>query len=133
MRWYLWIPMLGIALSYLPYWYMLVTDNTMAGLSVVFVALILNTFYLGPCIALAHAMMPPGMRALTSAVLFFVLNMIGLGLGPVLTGLTSDLLEPVYGDQSLRYAMMSTLQMSLLALVMFALAAKHLRADLAKV
>jgi len=132
MRWYLWIPIAGIGLGYLPFTYMLVTENTGAGLTAVFFALILKTFYLGPCIAISHALVPPGMRALTSALLFFVLNIIGLGLGPFLTGLTSDMLQPTYGDESLRYAMLSTLQASLLAMAMFALAAKHLPADLAK-
>lgn len=132
MRWYLWIPMIGIAVGYLPFTYFLTTDNTNVGLSVLFFALVLKTFYLGPCIAISHALVPPGMRALTSAALFFVINMIGLGLGPFLTGLTSDLLQPAYGDQSLRYAMLSTLQVALLAIAMFAMAAKRLPADLAK-
>lgn len=133
MRWYLWIPMIGIAVGYLPFTYFLTTDNTNAGLGVLFFALVLKTFFLGPCIAISHTLVPPGMRALTSAALFFVINMIGLGLGPFLTGLTSDLLQPAYGDQSLRYAMLSTLQVSLLAVAMFALAAKRLPADLAKI
>ena len=132
MRWYLWIPMLGIALAYFPYLNMLLTDNISSGLVLVFFALILNSFYLGPCIALSHALVEPGMRALTSAVLFFVLNMIGLGLGPFLTGLVSDMLVPAYGDQALRYSMVVTTQVYLLALLMFALAARRLPADLAK-
>jgi predicted MFS family arabinose efflux permease len=132
MRWYLWIPMVGILLAYVPYTFMLVTDNTMLGLSVLFFALILNTFFLGPCIAISHTIVAPAMRALTSAALFFVINMIGLGIGPFLTGLVSDLLVPSYGDQALRYSMLATTQVSLLAVVMFALAAKHLPADLAK-
>ncbi len=133
MRWYLWIPMVGIAIGYLPFVYFLTTDNIDAGLFVLFVALIFTTFYLGPCIAVSHALVAPGMRALTSAVLFFVLNMIGLGLGPVVTGLISDSLQASHGDQSLRYAMLTTLQVSLLAIAMFAMAAKHLPADLAKI
>jgi len=131
-RWYLWIPMLGIALAYLPYLNLLLTDNINAGLTLVFFALILNSLYLGPCIALSHALVAPGMRALTSAILFFVINMIGLGLGPFVTGLVSDMLVPAYGDQALRYSMVGTIQMYVLALLMFALAARHLRADLAK-
>jgi len=131
-RWYLWIPMLGIALAYFPYLNMLLTDHISSGLTLIFFALILNSFYLGPCIALSHALVEPGMRAMTSAVLFFVLNMIGLGLGPFLTGLVSDMLVPAYGDQALRYSMLATTQVYLLALLMFALAAKRLPADLAK-
>ena len=132
MRWYLWIPLLGLAAAYIPYINLLLTDNISTGLTIVFFALILNSFYLGPCIAVAHALVAPGMRALTSAILFFVLNMIGLGLGPFLTGLVSDLLVPAYGDQALRYSMLGTTQFYLLAIAMFALAAKHLPTDLRK-
>ena len=42
--------------------------------------------YLGPVIAMSHAMVPPAMRAFASSILFLVLNLIGLGLGPVFTG-----------------------------------------------
>ena len=37
------------------------------------------------------------MRALASAILFFILNLIGLGLGPWSVGLLSDYLEPTHG------------------------------------
>lgn len=131
-RWYIWIPLLGVLLSYLPYNYVLVADNTAVALVILFIAGILNSFFLGPCIAMSHALVAPGMRALISAILFFVINMIGLGMGPFITGLTSDALLPTYGDQSLRYAMLITTQALLLSGVMFVLAAKHLPADLAK-
>ena len=131
-RWYIWIPLIGILLAYLPYNYVLVTGNTTAALTVLFFASILNSFFLGPCIAMSHALVAPGMRAMISAILFFVLNMIGLGMGPFITGFISDVLQPIYGDQSLRYAMLTTTQALLLSAAMFALAAKHLRADLAK-
>jgi hypothetical protein len=37
-----------------------------------------------------------------------VLNLIGLGLGPMLTGFVSDWLTPSFGDDALRYAMSIT-------------------------
>jgi predicted MFS family arabinose efflux permease len=129
-RWYLWIPMLCGALAFFPYIFILLTDNTPVLLVVLVVVNILHTTYLGPCIAMCHAQVPPAMRALASAVLFFVLNMIGLGLGPFATGLVSDLLLPTYGDQSLRYSMLITAMVGLAALLMFHLAVRHLRADL---
>ncbi len=131
-RWYVWIPLLGVVLAYLPYNYVLLTDNTAAALTILFFASILTSFFLGPCIAMSHALVAPGMRALISAILFFVINMIGLGMGPFFTGLISDGLVATQGEDSLRYAMLTTTQALLLAAVMFTLAAKHLRADLAK-
>jgi len=47
------------------------------------------------------------MRVTAAAVLFFVINIIGLMCGPATTGFISDLLNPTYGDESLRYALLS--------------------------
>ena len=66
-------------------------------------------FYLAPCIAMTHGMVGLRMRALSSAVLFFVLNLIGLGLGPILTGYVADLLTPQFGIDGIRYAMTLTI------------------------
>ncbi|HKK23385.1 MAG TPA: MFS transporter, partial [Pseudohaliea sp.] len=131
-RWYVWVPILGGALAFFPYFYVVLGDNTTTVLAVLAVVSVVNSLYLGPSIAISHALVPPRMRALTSAVLFFVLNMIGLGLGPFLTGLASDLLAPVAGDQSLRWAMVITACVGLLALGSFLLAARNLPADLAR-
>ncbi|MEM1154060.1 MAG: MFS transporter [Pseudomonadota bacterium] len=129
-RWYVWVPMLGVLVGYLPYCYVLITDHTPSALTILFFAGIATSFYLGPCIAMSHALVRPSMRAMISAVLFFILNMIGLGLGPFLTGLVSDILASTYGEESLRYSMLITTQMMLLSAIMFALAGKHLLKDM---
>lgn len=131
-RWYLWVPLIGGCIAYLPYLYVLWTDNTTAALTILVAVNLLTTLYLGPCIATCHTLVPPAMRALTSAVLFFVLNMIGLGLGPFMVGIVSDLLAPHYGDQSLRYSMFINAQVGFVALLLFYLAARHLPQDLQK-
>jgi MFS family permease len=131
-RWYLWVPaiagLLAVPLGF-PY---LLLDNRVAVIGFMFfVTISLNT-YLGPCLAISHSLVPPAMRALTSAVLFFVLNMIGLGLGPLTVGLLSDFYAGYFGDNSLRYAMLTVGVLSAPAIVLFYLAAKHLPADLAR-
>ena len=40
----------------------------------------------------------PDMRALASAILLFIINLIGLGLGPWFVGMISDALKPAYGS-----------------------------------
>ncbi len=131
-RWYLWVPLLGGLLGFPPYFYVLLGDSTAGILTTLVFVNILTTLYLGPCIAMSHALVPPAMRALTSAIVFFVLNMIGLGLGPLLTGLLSDLLQPTYGDDSLRYAMVATALVGTLAMLLFYLGARRLPQDLAR-
>jgi predicted MFS family arabinose efflux permease len=72
--------------------------------------------YYGPTIAIAHLLVPPNMRAFTSAVLILILNLFGLGLGPLVTGYVSDLLMEHYGmaTDSLRYAVSLAVLFSLL-------------------
>lgn len=129
-RWYLWIPALGGILAFLPGLYVLLTDNTTMALGVQAIVTLLHTLYLGPCIAMAHMLVPSSMRAMASAVLFFILNMIGLGLGPFATGLLSDHLQPIYGDNGLRYAMVITACVGLLGILSLYLGGRRLQKDL---
>lgn len=66
---------------------------------------IFSNFYLATTFAQVQAMVGLRMRAVASALLLFLLNMIGLGLGPQVTGILSDLLREVAGDESLRYSL----------------------------
>jgi MFS family permease len=72
------------------------------------------------------------MRAMASAILFFILNMIGLGLGPVIVGLLSDSFVELFGDNNLRYAMICALLMGLSGTACFVMAARNLLPDLQK-
>lgn len=129
-RWYAWVPLLGGVLAFAPYFYVLLGEQLGGILPVLFLVGIVNSFYLGPSIAVSHALVPPRMRALTSAILFFILNMIGLGLGPFFTGLSSDLLAPVSGGDNLRHAMMLTSLFGLIAMFMYWRGARLLLRDL---
>jgi hypothetical protein len=88
--------------------------------------------YLGPTFAMAQGLAPPTMRALVSAILLFVINLIGLGLGPQAVGALSDALAPAYGVESIRYALLWVVVVGAAwSTLHYALAARTLRADLA--
>jgi predicted MFS family arabinose efflux permease len=130
-RWYLWLPAIAGTLAVplgFPY---LLLDNTVVVIACMFLVTITLNTYLGPCLAISHTLVPPAMRALTSAILFFILNMIGLGLGPLTVGLLSDFYTAYFGADSLRYAMLTVGLMSSPAILLFWLAGRHLPADLA--
>lgn len=93
----------GLPLSFLFY---LSTDPT-TGLLAYFASLLLTNTYLGPTFALIQGLAPLRMRALWAAITLLVINLIGLGLGPTLIGVISDLLKPSFGEESLRYAMLT--------------------------
>ncbi|MEE4202432.1 MAG: MFS transporter [Halieaceae bacterium] len=132
-RWYLWIPMLGCLVSTIPALYTLLGNDKTWIIVALVPANILSTMYLGPSIAMCQTLVTPGMRAMASAVMFFVLNMIGLGLGPLLVGLLSDLYQPVFDEQNLRYAMLTTLAIgTVLGPLFFWLGARTLVGDMAR-
>jgi predicted MFS family arabinose efflux permease len=86
----------------------------------------LYSMYLGPAITVVHGLVSASMRALSSAVLFLVLNLIGLGFGPLSIGIASDVLSSSLGDESLRYAMAGMLVVSGGSILLFLKAAQRL-------
>ncbi len=129
-RWYLWIPISGNLLAVAPMSYALLGSDPTLILLVLFPANILNSLYLGPSIAMVQALVSPTMRAMSSAILFFILNMIGLGLGPVIVGVLSDAFADSYGANNLRYAMLITLTLGLSGTACFLLGTRSLIRDL---
>ena len=129
-RWYLWISGIPAALSVpLMFTAVFIGDPRLA-LGFLFFATMLGAFYLGPTIAISHTLVSPSMRAMASAILFFILNLIGLGLGPLVVGMISDMLAPAYGSESLRYALGIVSFVNLISAAFFFLAARKLLADL---
>ena len=45
------------------------------------------------------------MRSVALALIFLLANLVGFGLGPLAVGVVSDLLAPMFGQESLRYAL----------------------------
>lgn len=129
-RWYLWVPVAGNVLALGPMSYALLGSDAGLILLLLFPANILNSLYLGPSIAMVQSLVVPGMRAMASAILFFILNMIGLGLGPVLVGVLSDTFASPFGADNLRYAMITTLILGMSGTVCFLVGARSLTADL---
>lgn len=133
-RWYVWLP--GIAtLASVPFsvtFYML-PDPVMA-FWIGAIPGFLGSYYLGPTFALAQGMVGPSMRAVTASILLLILNLISMGLGPLIVGATSDLLM-AYSDlgvYSIRWALVSVLVFNILSTVFYLLAAKDLKSDLAR-
>jgi len=129
-RWYVWIPgaatLAAVPFSLTVY---LLNDYSTA-LWVYTIPVLLGAMYLGPTIAMTHGIVSLRMRALASAILFFVLNLIGMGLGPLLTGILSDVLSVYYGDQGLRYALVIVVLVYGWSTFHYLMAGKTIRQDL---
>ncbi len=130
-RWYVWLPALAglVALPFIVAVYLV--DGRYTALMCMIVPAVMSNVYLGNAIATTHGLVGLRMRAMSSAILFFILNIIGLGLGPWTIGVVSDYLSATEGADSLRYAMLYILPIiGVWSVCHFYLASKTLRADL---
>lgn len=130
-RWYLWIPGLAtlamVPFQFLAYLY----DGSIAAvyLSLGMVA-ILGAMYLGPSFAMTQALVTLRMRAVASAILLLVLNLIGMGLGPYFIGFISDVLEPEFANLSLRWALCVAVLFNAWAAIHYLLGARTVAGDI---
>jgi predicted MFS family arabinose efflux permease len=89
-RWYALVPGFGVAIA-LPFYVLIFIQGSwqMAAL-LLFVPGIFHFMYVGPTFGLVQNAVAPRMRATAAAVLLFIINIIGLGLGPPLCGWLID-------------------------------------------
>jgi MFS family permease len=130
-RWYAWVPGISTAIG-IPfvYLYYMAPDRYFA-LAISMIPSLVGGMYLGPTFAITQALVPPRLRAQASAVLLFVMNIIGLGLGPQFVGLLSDWLEPTYQIESIRYALLWTVAgCAIWSVFHYAMGARTLKRDL---
>jgi len=66
----------------------------------------LSNFFLAPVLAQTQSLVPLSMRAVASAIVLLIINVIGLAMGPFVAGALSDLLAARFGDESMRYALL---------------------------
>jgi MFS family permease len=132
-RFYQWVPAASAALMVpLMAVVLLLADSTLAML-VFMIPACLMSMCMGPLLASTHALADIRSKAVASAILFFITNLIGVGLGPLTVGMVSDYLEPVYGNDSLRWALLSVVVLvGLWCAVHYLLAARTFRQDVAQ-
>jgi MFS family permease len=102
-------------------------DNVALALTFYFVSLLFANSYLGPSFALIQGLAPVRLRALWAAITLLVINLLGLGLGPTMVGVLSDMYRPWAGAESLRYAMLSVYALTPVAILAYWRAGVHLR------
>ncbi len=130
-RWYFWVP--GIAtLVMVPFQLVAyLYGGVWAVVASLMMVAVLGNAYLGPSFAMTQALVSLRMRAVASAILLFVLNLIGMGLGPYFVGVLSDILTPDFGIYSIRYAMCAAVLVNVWAACHYFIGARTMRGDLA--
>lgn len=133
-RWYVWLPgiatLVSVPFSTAAY----VWPDAIQAFWIMAIPGFLGSYYLGPTFSLAQGLVGVRMRAIAAAILLFVLNLIGMGMGPVIVGITSDLLNAYtsLGVLSVRWALVSVLVFNVLSTVLYLMAARDLKSDLAR-
>jgi predicted MFS family arabinose efflux permease len=130
-RWYLWVPALGTLLAIPMAMPFLLLGNQTVALSFYFPFCFFGSAFVGPVIAVTYLLVKLRMRALASAILLFILNLIGLGAGPQVVGVLNDLLAGRFGDGAVRQSLFIVNLLGVLAALLFFLAARSLKRDLA--
>ena len=131
-RWWLWVPAIAGA-GPLPFTltFLLLSDPDLALLAS-FPGVIIAAMYQGPVFSTVQTLAPVRMRAVAAGILMFVTNIIGLALGPQSIGWLNDYVFEEYGDEAVRYSLLSVLLvMGIWAAIHFMLAARALPGDLA--
>ncbi|MFT5574184.1 MAG: MFS family permease [Cryomorphaceae bacterium] len=130
-RAYGWLPAIAIAIC-LPlaiggFW----VDSVWAHLGFTTFLLFFLGIYLGPSFAIAQTLAPINMRAMSTALFFFILNMVALGGGPTFSGWLIDVFrEAGNGDlTAMRYAMSVTCAMFIPSIISFIVVSKVLPKD----
>lgn len=95
-----------------------VTSSTLA-LALLCVSTLLNSLWFGPLFAALQAEVGPRTRAISVAWVSMCITLVGLGVGPVLVGLISDVTTASAGEQAgIRTALISTTPLGLVAAIL---------------
>jgi MFS family permease len=131
MRWYMRLPALQILLAVpLVIGFTLLPQPWQA--LVCFVPFYtLTAMYVGPMFAMVQGLVEPRMLATAAAIMFFVTNMVGLGLGPLLVGLLNDHVFGVhFGTNGIRCSLLAVGVLGGFASLLFWRASRYLRDEL---
>jgi MFS family permease len=97
---------LTVLLTTIPFALMFLSGSWLVAILLFVVPACTSNVYLAPVLALSQGLVSLRMRALTSALALLIINVIGLLFGPQVTGLLSTALQPHFGEESIRYALL---------------------------
>ncbi len=78
-----------------------------------------GSWWAAPTYVAVQELVRPNQRTLVCAVLLFIMNLIGFGLGPPLVGLLSDLFAPEFQTEAVRYALMCVMMTYIFAMLFY--------------
>ncbi|MBW2369424.1 MAG: MFS transporter, partial [Deltaproteobacteria bacterium] len=129
-RWEIWFVLVSYAVCIPIYALVFIVPNANAALALTFLGGLAASLGIGPGMAAVQTVIEANLRATAIAIIMFFSALLGQGGGPLVIGILSDLLSPVYGENSLRVALLFSLLILGWSLIHFHLAAKSIREEI---
>lgn len=129
-RWWLWAPAFAFAINTPLMLWLFNAGSSLLALVLLAVVQFNYHFWGGSGHAMVQSLVGQRMRSVAASMFLLVINLVGLGLGPIVVGLISDAATARYGEESLRFALLVTAPIFLLAAALFVYGATRLRQDL---
>lgn len=105
------------------------TESVFAAWFLFLIPQALGLIWFGPVIAASQQVVPPNMRASTSASVMLINNLGGIALGTWLLGFMSDRMTSTYGDDALRYSILYSLPFFFIAFLLYLVLAWRIPKD----
>lgn len=117
-------------LCVLPFFVMgMLTNSLTLTFFILIVPTALSLAWLGPVLAALQHIVPPNMRATASAIFLLINNLVGIGIGDFVLGAMSDGLTARFGEESLRYSILTGTGFYFFAAIMLFIASGFLKRD----
>jgi predicted MFS family arabinose efflux permease len=131
-RWYTWLSAIASA-AILPFsFFVYLWPDPITALSVHIGTTILMHSWMGPAYGTVQSLAGVSRRAMAAAINGLAVNLLALGLGPLIVGAASDYFNARFGENSLRYSILAVVVVCYSwAALHFLLASRTLRQDLA--
>ena len=85
---------------------------------------VLLNIYIPAMYAANQALAKLRMRATASAIMLFMVNIVGAGLGPLVVGMLSDYFSPQFGVEAIRYALLVSLGLGVIGCVLLLMSSR---------
>ncbi|MEA1943470.1 MAG: MFS transporter [Pseudomonadota bacterium] len=111
------------------YWAGVLSPSALLATLVLFIPTALGLAWVGPVLSAFQHLVPPHMRTSASSVFLLINNLLGIGGGVYVLGRISTVLQPTFGDGSLRMSIVVGASLYLVAALFMFWAARYLARD----
>jgi MFS family permease len=132
-KYYMLVPAYGFLIAVPAGAAVFLVDELYLVLAIYTIPVFMVNLYTGPTFAMTQSLAPLAMRAAASALLLFIINIIGLVFGPTTVGIISDLLQSsmqMNDVESLQMALLACNFVYLFSFYYYFQASRHLEIDL---